>query len=200
VADPEYFTLVELRALPQMADATLYSEARCLAAAAHVTAVIERFVDTSFIARTVTSEIHDGGGNVVFLKKPWALSVTTATENGTAVTDTLRLKDQRVLRYSSATTYTPKSWLAGCDNVAITYQAGYSATVPSDIKEAALRATRLHLLATNSNAAPTARQTQLVTENGTVTLPPASSDRPFGQPDIDSVILGWRAKLRGPLA
>jgi len=200
MADPEYFTLAELRALPQMSDAAVYTEARCLAAAAHVTAVIERFVGTSFIARTVTDEVHDGGCFELYTRKPWALSITTATENGTAVTDTLRLKQQRILRFSSATTYTPKQWLAGYDNVKITYQAGYSLTVPADIKEAAIRATRLHLLATNSNAANMDRQTAITSENGTVTIPPAASDRPFGQPSIDAVILGWRDQLRGPIA
>lgn len=199
MADPEYFTLAELRALPQMSDTDLYSEARCLAAAAHVTSVIERVVGTSFVARTVTGEVHDGGCYEIFLTHAWALSVTSATENGVTVTDTLRLRDQRVLRYATGT-YTPRSWRAGFDNVAITYQSGYSATPPADVKEAALQATKLRLIETNSNAAPMGRQSNLNTDAGSYTFPPASADRPFGQPEIDSVILGWRDQLKAPLA
>lgn len=196
MADPEYFTLAELRALPQMENAVKYTEARCLASAAYVTSVIEGCVQTSFVARTVTGEVHDGGCYELFLKKPWILSVTSATESGVTVTDTLRVKGQRVLRYANASTFTPRPWLAGFDNVAITYQAGFSATPPADIKEAALKATRAHLLATNSNAANVDRPASITNENGTWTFSVADLDRPFGNPDVDQVIARRRRELR----
>lgn len=193
---PEYFTLAELRALPQMADTTVYTDARCEAAAAYVVGVIERECETSFVARTVTGEVHDGGRYELFLRKPWALSVTSATENGVTVTDTLRLKDQRVLRYSSAASFAPKAWVAGFDNITVTYQAGYSSTPPGDLKEAALRATRAYLLESNSNGILDDRRSSLNTETGTINYTIAGTDSPFGYPVIDAVIVGWRNKVR----
>lgn len=190
----DYFTEAELRALPQMSDDSVYSTARVEAAAAYVTGVIERVVGTSFVARTVTAEVHDGDTYGVLLNKPYAASVTSATENGVAVTDPLSVRSGVVHKYAAGS-YSPGYWASGCRNITVTYEAGYSSTPPADVKEAAIRATRLHLLATNSNAAVMGRQTSVTNEAGTFTFPVASADRPFGHPEIDSVILGWRAKL-----
>ncbi len=192
---PEYFTLAELRALPQMDNQSKYTDARCEAAAAFVVAGIERVVGTSFVARTVTGEVHDGGLYEIFLDAPWAVSVTSATENSVTVTDTLRLKNQRVLRYATGA-YSPRSWRPGFDNIAITYQSGYSATPPADVKEAALKWTRYHLLATDSNSSMEARQTSQTNDYGTINFSVAGADAPSGYPDVDAVIVGWRKELR----
>lgn len=196
---PEYFTLVELRALPDVSNSTTFPDATVEAAAARVVSIIERVCQTSFVARTVTGEVHDGGCYEIFLDKPWALSVTSATENGVAVTDTLRLKNGRVLRYASGS-YTPRPWLAGFDNVAITYQAGYSATVPADIKDAALQATRYRLLTRASTASMNDRATSITNEFGNVNLSVATKDTPFGLPEVDSVVTSWRDYLSPGLA
>jgi hypothetical protein len=97
---PEYFTLAELRTLPDMSSE---SDSRIEAAAAWAVGIIEREVGTSFVARTVTGEIHDGGTDAIVLDRPYVLSVTSATENGAAVTDTLRVRDGIVRRFSGAT-------------------------------------------------------------------------------------------------
>lgn len=197
MADPEYFLLSELRALPQMSDTTTYTEARCLAAAAYITAIIEREVGTSFISRTVTGEIHDGGCYEIVLNKPHALSVTSATEDGAAVTDVLRVKAGIVRKFSASTSYTPGYWAAGTGNVAVTYAAGYCllADIPKDIKEAAMKGARAHLLSTNSNATIDDRRTSMNTEMGTINYVIAGENRPTGYPEVDAVILGWKAKL-----
>lgn len=197
MADPEYFLLTELRALPQMSDTTTYTEARCLAAAAYITAIIEREVGTSFVSRTVTGEVHDGGTYDIVLNKPHVLSVTSATEDGAAVTDVLRVKSGIVRKFSSASSYTPGYWAAGTGNVAVTYAAGYCvlADIPKDIKEAAMKGTRAHLLATNSNAAIDDRRTSMNTEQGQVQFVIAGEKRPTGYPEVDAVILGWKARL-----
>lgn len=191
----EYFTLEELNALPNMTEGR-YSTARKEAAAAWAVGIIEREVETSFIARTVTDEIHDGGGNALVLDTPHVLSVTSATENGVAVTDTLKVRNGVVRRYGSATATTPGRWADGIQNIAVTYEAGYSETVPPDVKEAALQATRWRLLATNSNSELNARQTSITNEmGGTVNFATAGPDRPTGYPDVDAVILGWKRRL-----
>lgn len=196
---PEYFTLTELRALPDVSNATTYPDATVEAAAARVVSIIERECRTSFVARTVTGEVHDGGCAEIILDKPWVLSVTSATENGTAVTDTLRVKNGRVLRYATGS-YAPKAWLAGFDNVAITYQSGYSSTVPADIKDAALQATRYRLISRVSTASMNDRATSITNEFGNVNLSVASKKTPFGLPEVDSVVVGWREYLTPGLA
>jgi hypothetical protein len=194
MAEPDYFTKAELQALPDMSGET---EARILAAAAWAVGVIEREVGTSFVARTVTDEVHDGGREAIALDKPFVISVTSATENSVAVTDTLRAARGGVLRrFSGATSFTPTSWAAGTGNVSVTYQAGYSSTPPADIKEAALQATRWHLLEQRASNVHSPRQTSITNEmGGTVNFAVAGTDRPTGYPDVDAVIVGWRNKL-----
>lgn len=191
----EYFTAGELNALPNMAEAR-YSTARKEAAAAWIVGIIERECETSFIARTVTDEVHDGGGYGIVLDTPHVLSVTSATENGAAVTDTLKVRNGVVRRYGSATSTTPGRWADGIQNVTVTYEAGYSTTVPPDLKEAALQATRWRLLATNSNSDMDARRTSITNEmGGTVNYAVAGPDRPTGYPDVDAVIVAWKRHL-----
>lgn len=192
---PEYFTLVELNALPNMGEGR-YSDARKEAAAAYVVGIIERVVKTSFIARTITGERHDGGSYGILLNKPYVLSVTSATENGVAVTDTLRATSGILRRFATASSTTPSRWSSGVENIAVTYQAGYSATVPSDIKEAALLATRWRLIASNSNSDMNARQTSMTNDmGGTTSYAVAGVDRPTGYPEVDAVIMGYARSL-----
>lgn len=188
---PDYFTLAELRALPDVANEAKYPDASCEDAAAYVVELIEREVGTSFIARTVTSERHNGGVDGIVLNRR-ALSITSATINGTAVTDTLRLVGSNVVyRFGSATASWPTVWPDGFQNITLTYQAGYSATPPEDIKGAALQATRARLMSSGSND----RKMSVTNEQGTVQFAVASERRPFGLPEVDAVILGWRNRL-----
>jgi hypothetical protein len=197
VTDPDYFTLAELRALPDMDDGARYTDARCLAAAAYVTSIIERECDTSFIARTVTDEPHDGGVYSIPLDKRFVISVTSAKVNGVTVTGTLSVVHGVLERYASATANLPTFWACGRRNVLVTYQAGYSSTPPSDIKEAALQATRARLLTMDSQAGIEDRRTSLSTDQGTINYVIAGENRPTGYPEVDAVILGWKNSV-GP--
>lgn len=193
---PEYFTEAELKALPDMSGET---SARIEAAAAWAVRLIERVVGTSFVARTVTGEIHDGGRLAIILSAPFVISVTSATEDGVSVTDVLRVQSSIVRRFSDATSFTPLVWASGVGNVGVTYQAGYSATPPADIKEAALQATRWHLLEGRANNVTSPRQTSVSNDmGGTVNFAVAGKDRPTGYPDVDAVITGWRDRLYVP--
>lgn len=196
---PDYFTLEELGALPNMTEGR-YSAARKEAAAAWAVGIIEREVGTSFVARTVT-ETYDGGGHAIVLRKRYVLSVTSAEENGIPVTDTLRVRNGILRRYAAAGSSTPARWADGVENIEVTYVAGYTVgdeadPVPADVKEAALQATRWRLLATNSNSDLNARQTSITNEmGGTVNFAVAGPDRPTGYPDVDAVIMGWKRRL-----
>lgn len=189
-----YFTLPELRALPQVSDAVTYTDARCTAAGEYIEAVIERAVGTSFVERTVTAEVHDGGTYGIVLDSSHALSITSATEDGVAVTDTLSVKGGLLYRFAAGAT-SPTRWARGTRNVTVTYKAGYSTTPPADVKEAALKGTRAHLLATNSNAGVDDRRTSMNTELGTIQYVIAGEDRPTGYPEVDAVIMGWKSRL-----
>lgn len=192
----DYFTLEEFRELPEMSDEGKFPDARVEAAAAYITGVIEREVGTSFVARTVTDEVHDGGGNEIILDRPFVLSVGTATESGTTVTDTLSVSHNGLVTRFAAGSYTPKVWRAGVRNLRITYQAGYSATVPADIKEAAMRGTRAYLLETRDQAGVLDRRSQVSNDlGGSTTFVIAGSDHPTGYPQVDAVIVGWRNRL-----
>ena len=183
----EYFTEAELKALPDMSSETT---SRIDAAGAWAVGVIEREVGTSFIARTITDEVHDGGTDAIILRKPYVISVTSAT-------NTLRVRAGTLRKFSSATSFAPMVWAAGCGNVTVTYQAGYSSTPPADIKEAALAATRWHLLEGRASNVHSPRQTSITNEmGGTVNFGVAGTDRPTGYPDVDAVIVGWRNRLR----
>lgn len=185
----EYFTLGELRAFPDVSSAVTYPDARVNAAEAYVVGILEREVGTSFIARTVTDERHNGGDYTIALKKPWVLSVTSATENGVTVTDTLRVQDG-VLQRINGTSLVP--WAAGYGNVLVTYQAGYTSTVPGDVKEQVLKATRAHLLATGANSIANDRRTSRSTDIGTDQFVVAGGDRPSGYPEFDALIAGYK--------
>lgn len=192
---PDYFTLAEFRALPDMASDSKYPDARVEAAAAHIVEIIEREVDTSFVARTVTDEIHDGGGYELILTKPYVLSVTSAEESGTAVTDTLSVTKSGLVRRYAAGSYVPKVWLSGNRNLSVTYEAGYSSTPPADIKEAALWGTRSYLLEHSSGSSVMDRRSTVTSDQGTTSFVLAGPDRPTGYPEVDAVILGWKKRL-----
>lgn len=192
----EYFTEAELRALPQMSSTTTYTSARIDAAAAYFVSIFERFCGVAFIPRTVTDERHDGGTVGITLHRRRPIAASAVTEDGVAVTNTLRI-DRGVLRQFSAGSSVPIQWLAGVENVAVTYTHGFSA-IPGDVKEAALQATRARLLSTNSNAGVDDRRTSMNTEMGTVNFVIAGENRPTGYPEVDAVLLGYRAS-RSPL-
>lgn len=194
---PDYFTLAELRALPDMASAAKYPDATVESAAAYIVDIIEREVDTSFIARTVTDEVHDGGCYSIALKKTHALAITSVTENGIAVASGELNLDGTILERYAVGTYYPRLWASGRRNVKVTYTAGYCvlANIPKDIKTAAMQATRARLMETSSTAGVNDRRTSLTNETGTVNFVIPGEDRPTGYPAVDEVIIGWKRKL-----
>jgi hypothetical protein len=191
----EYFTLAEIRALPDVTEGG-YSDAVIEAANAHFVSIVEREVGTSFISRTVTDEVHDGGVYEIILKKRFVLSVTSATENGTAVTDTLSVSSNGLLQRFATGSYTPKVWLSGSRNIRVTYSAGYSATCPADLKSAVMWATRDRLITQGSQNGIDVRRTSVTNDlGGTIQYVLPGEKRPTGYPELDAVIARWANKL-----
>jgi len=190
MADPDYFTTAELRAVPPMQDAGKYPEARILAAAAWVTGIIEREAGVSFVPRAKTRTLSGYGSTSITLPDPFVRSLTTVTVGGVAVDVSGLVFSDGILRFTGA-----GIWTSGRDNIVVTYSSGYSATPPADIKEAAIAGTRLRLLATNSNSERSARERSITSDAGTITLSVADRDHPTGWPEVDSIITAWRDKL-----
>lgn len=199
-----YFTLAELRALPDVSDAARYTDARCTAVGEAVEAAIERVVKTSFVARS-TTETHDGymarSCGWILLRKQHPRAVTALTQNGVALTApelaNLYL-EFRTLRRRAAGSFTSwVDWEPGHSNLVITYTAGFTDVPPADVKEAALAWTRVRLLTTDSRAGNDGRATSQTTDMGTLSFIVAGPDRPSGYPEIDATLLTWRDRLGG---
>lgn len=192
---PDYFTLDELRALPQMGDTVKYPDDRVEAAAAYIVGIIEREVDTAFVSRTVTNEIHDGGGATIVLDHADVTAVTTLTVDGVAVDPSNYVVTSGVVRLTSGV------FGAGIGNVSVTYTYSQGDILDgvsfADVKEVALKGTRAHLLATGQNTAMDDRRTSLNTEAGTISFTVAGTDHPTGYPEVDATIVAWRNRVGG---
>lgn len=188
---PDYFTYAELRALPDMGDATKYTDARIDSAAAEIVAIIEREVGTSFIYRTATEVLSGAGEPALFLASPYVAAISSISV-GNVVTDvTTVYADHGILRYTSGA-----SWTTGVRNVTVTYTAGYSATPPADVKQAALWGTRARLLEQGQGSLAHDRATSISNDaGGTTSYVLAGEDRPTGYPRVDATILGWKKRL-----
>lgn len=83
------------------------------------------------MARKTVTEIHSSsGGCAVVLRRPPVLSVTSVTENGTDVAASgYSLSDTGILYRVSG--YSDTAWLAGRNNITITYVAGVTVIPPS---------------------------------------------------------------------
>lgn len=189
---PDYFTLAELRALPDVSNTVKYPEDRVEAAAAHIVGVIEREVGTSFITRMVVDEAYDGGSDRIALRRGYVQAIVSATEDGVAVTDDLIVRHGTLLRLSGGF---PVTWAAGYSNVVVTYEYGYSTAPPADVKEMALKGTRAHLMATVANSSINDRQTSQTAGDSVINFVVAGSERPTGYPEVDAMILGYKRLL-----
>lgn len=186
---PDYFTLAEVRALPDVDDEQKYPDERVEQAAAYIVGVIEREVGTSFIARERGPVVVDGGAAFCDLD-PFARELVLVTVDGVDVTTSCRIRGGTLRRLDGA------AFAAGLDNVAVTYRSGFSTTPPSDVKEMSLLGTRAHLLATADGTLTTSRETGRQNEYGNITYAIAGKDRPTGYPEVDAMIVSWRDKLQ----
>ena len=107
------------------------------------TDVCESYAGRSFRRRTVTAETHDGGSPTLLLRWTPVISVTTVTDDGTAVTDYLLEPESGVLWRDDDGLLT---WAGSRRGVTVAYVAGY-ASPPADVQQAVLETLR-HLWTT----------------------------------------------------
>lgn len=193
-----YFTTAELRTLPDIGDAARYPDDRCLAAHDWIVAIIERECGTSFIETTHTERVSGTGDEALFLADPYVRAVSAATIDGTALTDAevADLIVERGAVYRPAGMRWPATSRA---NVEVTYTASYSAVVPGDLKESAMRAARYWLVTYDAWSGTDERQTSITNDYGNINLAVASADgRPTGLPTADATITAWARRVRVP--
>ena len=193
-----YFTTAELRALPDMDDATRFPDARLVAAHDWIAAIIERECGTSFVEVARTETVNGSGRDVLFLSDPYVRSVTALSVDGVAATvdEVASIFVQNGALYYSTGAYWPATTRG---NVTVSYTSGYATSPPADLKQAALRAARNWVLTTDSWSGVDTRATSITNEYGNVNLAVASADgRPTGLPDVDATITAWARRVRVP--
>lgn len=193
MADPDYFTLAELKALPDCAD---FSDARIEAAAAYFTAIVEREIGYPLIPRVFTVTTDGSGVEALNLPHTYIRSVVSATVDGSAVDPGLLSVSNGRLRYLDSTL-----WVGEVDSVTVTYTAGNFEACPADVKDAVMWATRDRLLSQGDMAGVDARRTSITTDFGTTNYVLPGEKRPTGYPDLDAVIASYkRSSFYGSLS
>lgn len=193
-----YFTTAELRALPDMEDEDRFPDDRLVEAHDWIVAIIERECETSFVPTEVTETLTGSGRQALFLSSPYVRSVSAISVDNVALStlevDTM-LIESGVLYYP-----TGAYWSASArGNIAVTYEAGYSETPPTDLKQAALRAARNWLLTTDAWSGADVRSTSITNDYGNINLAVASvNGMPTGIPDVDATIMSWAQRVRVP--
>lgn len=193
-----YFTTAELRALPDMSDAGKFPDARLVAAHAWIVAVIERECDTSFIPTVITETLNGPAySDALFLSSPYVQSVESVSVDSVAMpqVELDALLIQHGVLYQGGGAYWSN---ANRGNITVTYTAGYSTTVPADLKEAALRAARNWLLTSDAWNGTDSRATSITNDYGNFAISVAGPDRPTGLPDVDATIMAWAKRVRVP--
>ena len=191
MADPDYFTLVEFRALPDCSVATgaqtEFTDAEINAAAAFFTAIVEREVGVPFIPREFTLTRDGYNTAAIVLPHDHVRSISAASVNDVAVDDSLLTFGNGIVRYLAGTT-----WAVGVANIVITYEAGEYDTCPADVKDAVMWATRDRLITQASQNGVDVRKTSMTNDlGGTINYVLPGEKRPTGYPDLDAVIASY---------
>jgi len=119
----------------------------------------ENYVGAVLGRRTITSEKYDGNTDVLRLRNPRAISISSVYENGDLLDSSQYLLDPTGQRLYRLTTSSLSStafgaygyWAAGVNSVSVTYVAGYTVTPPA-IQQGVLEILR-HLWQTQRGSA-----------------------------------------------
>jgi hypothetical protein len=192
VVDPgvPYFTPEDLRDAYEPLTVDRYSDEKLTRAHDAVVATIERVCHTSFVTRTYTDTRFADGTRLHALDAAYVQEIVSVTVDGILVESGVQLQPGDTLLRD-------RPWPSG-QTVAVTYRAGATATCPADLKDAGMEAARQRLLERNTAGVPS-RALSITNEFGNVNLASASADRPFGIPDVDAVIIGYRNEYRVPV-
>lgn len=192
MADPDYFTLDEFRALPDCGGST-FTDDQINAAAAYFAAIVEREAGGSLIPRTRTDTLRGDGSCALALSTVHVVSLTTVTVAGTSVSVAGLDASTGLLQYATTSTLGGTVWPLGAE-VVVTYTAGLFASCPADVKDAVMWATRDWLLSQSDQNGVDIRRTSISTEYGVTSYVLPGEKRPTGYPDLDAVIASYARK------
>lgn len=194
-----YFTVADLRALPDMDDSSRFlTDERLQAAHDWIASLIRRECDTSFVVETVVDELVTGRGSCgLRLADPYVRTVTAVSVDGAdwdaAAVAAVVVDAGFIYQLGDL------AWPIGRKNIKVTYTAGYSTEPSADLREAALRAARNWLLTMDGWSGVDERSTSITNDYGNVNLSVASADgRPTGLPMADATITAWARRVRVP--
>lgn len=186
------FTLAEARAFPYqgqvpLSDATAYPDALIEDAAERITEGFENYCRVAFAPTEVTRILNGSGDGELVLPDPLVTAIDTVEEwdgsTWSASALSYRLLDSGILYADGG------RWWRGRGRLRVAYTHGY-ATVPSEIKRAALILAVEELAGSNISA----RATQQTDQNGTFNLavPGWKEGQPYGLPIVDSTLNRYR--------
>lgn len=178
-----YVALSDIRALDNLSDTSKYPNARLIEVRQWFADKVEGFCGVSFVPRYCREVLNGDDTTLIVLDNVRLRTILSASVDGTAVTDlTSWYALQSGLLARDDGGYFPTGWR----NVIIEYEHGYDSPPPR-LREAALVAIRHKLLGDNSGIPE--RATSMTSEVGSYTLSLAGAHRPFGIPEVDSVLL-----------
>lgn len=183
-----YVAVAELRALPNLADTSRFTDAELTAATTWFETVFEDYTQVAWTPRTVLGEAHYlKRADSLMLRHQRPRTVTAVQSYTSAIAATAyTAAELAALAFDETGTLrrlgNVSSFTSDYGLVTVDYTHGYTAP-PADVVEAAKTAIRAHLL----DEYQANRQYAVLTEAGIVRSSQPGPDRPFGLPEVDAV-------------
>ncbi len=192
VVGGRYFTLTSLRSEPGLSNMTTFTNQELKDARDIAEDFIEQYCEHAWVP-SYSRYVFDGnGGDFVLLPKISSRRIIAATISGTAQTTSSWSVDDGGRIITDGTRFTQA--IPAGQNCVIKYEWGEQ-YAPLDLQRAARKLAR-HLLLDNESSIPD-RARLMQTEWAMFHLDTASEDKPTGMPEVDSVLMRYRAEQPG---
>ena len=195
-ADNAYVTIDEIRALPNLADTTRFTDDELAQARDWFETTFEDYVGMAFVPRTATERLS--GRCYTLMLRHWPVrsitavrSYTTASAYTSFTTD--ELADLLLDPTGEVRRYGLGAWPV---DVEVEYVHGQESP-PADVRKAALVAIQEKLMEDNSGR-PTDRTYGTATDGVFIRSILPGPDKPFGLASVDEVAGRYRAKYKLP--
>lgn len=180
-----YLPTVAIRALPNLSDATKFTEAELRDARTWFEEVFEDYTGVAWVRRFARHTLDGTGTATLLLPDMHPRTIRSVRTYTAAATYTAFTADELaglVVEGSGLLRRWSGTFPRGHRNIVVEYEHGLDRP-PADVVEAAKVAIRDHLLGTNVGN----RQYAVATEAGVVRTSVPGEGRPFGIPDVDAV-------------
>lgn len=185
-----FVSLVDIRALEGLSDATKYPNAKFEEARAWFEDLAERFCGVAFVPRYGRDVIDGDGTTTLLLSRMRIRKLLSVKVDGVAVATS----DFKVSSIGKLTRTTGSFPTTAPQNVEVIYEHGYDAP-KDDLRNAALIAIRDRVLGPKTGVPDRAVAVQ--SEFANVTLQTAGPDHPTGIPAVDEVLRAYSRGIPG---